>query len=326
MLALGIFSKALENQGMTTAIQKETQGEDKTTNQTMLQFLVNGASNKTKYNLHFDFGEENNKKFLNDGTKRIKFHEKLRKKLSKEFNISEDEIIITFPRKGSYQVTVIFMSIDFELKKEDLIEIFKNEKDELGKLKDVEKGLIIEGWKLSKNQLDYRGNNRDPFWAHKGAKRGKEKYIPPFGWIGYGLKVLDEYEDNEWLGMSNSEGEWCVAYHGVGKTYIPEEVVRTVGLIYKGGFKGSTRGKCTDDEDIRHKGKTCGLGVYCSPDIKYAERYAGKTEFNKKIYKVVLMLRVNPIKIRQSKKFPKEYILNPLKEEIRPYRILLKEV
>ena len=38
------------------------------------------------------------------------------------------------------------------------------------------------------------------------------------------------------------------------------------------------------------------------------------------------MLRVNPKKIRQSKTFPEEYILNPLREEIRPYRILLKEV
>ena len=326
LLALGIFSKALENQGIVTAIQKETQGEDKTTNQTILQFLVNGASDKAKYNLHFDFGEENNKKLLNDEAKRKKFHEKLRKKLSKEYNISEDEIIITFPRKGSYQVTVIFMSIDFELKKEDLIEKFKNEKDELGKLKDVEKGLIIEGCKLSKNHLDYRGNNRDPCWAGFGEKRGNEEYIPPIGWTGYGLKVLDVYEDNKWLGMSNSEGEWCVAYHGVGRFYSSEDVIRTVGLIYEGGFKPTDWGKCTDDDDIRHKGEKCGLGVYCSPDIKYAEGYAGVTEFNKKKYKVVLMLRVNPQKIRQSKSYPKEYILNPLREEIRPYRILLKEV
>ena len=71
------------------------------------------------------------------------------------------------------------MSIDFELKKEDLTVKFKNEKDELGKLKDVEKGLIIEGCKLTKNQLDYRGNNSDPYWASLGEKRGNEEYILP---------------------------------------------------------------------------------------------------------------------------------------------------
>ena len=86
--------------------------------------------------------------------------------------------------------------------------------------------------------------------------------------------------------MSNSEGEWCVAYHGVGDKYSSKDVIRTVGLIYKGGFLPSTWGKCTDDEDIRHKGQKCGLGVYCSPDIKYAEKYAGITEFNKKVIKL----------------------------------------
>ena len=49
----------------------------------------------------------------------------------------------------------------------------------------------------------------------KEAKRGGEEYIPPKGWIGYGLKVSDVYGDNTWIGMNNSKGEWCVAYHGV---------------------------------------------------------------------------------------------------------------
>ena len=324
--ALSIFSKSLENQGMTTAIQKETEGEDKNTLQTMLQFLVNGISNKTKYNLHFDFGEEKNKKLLKEENERKKFHEKLRKKLSKDFNINEEYIIITFPRKGSYQVTIIFNSNDFKLEKEDLMAKFSNEKDELGKLKDVEKGLIIDGCYLSKNQLDYRGNNRDPGWAGIGEKRGGEEYIPPIGWVGYGLKVLDVYEDNIWLGMNNIKGEWCVAYHGVGDGQPSEKVIKDAGLIYKGGFKSSHRNTQANVEDKRHPGKTCGYGVYCSPDIAYAEDYAGKTEFNGEKYKVVLMLRINPDKIRQSKDFPKEYILNPLKDEIRPYRILLKKV
>jgi hypothetical protein len=50
-----------------------------------------------------------------------------------------------------------------------------------------------------------------------GRKRGKkrgEEYIPPTGWIGYGLKVMGVYKDDVWLGMNNNKGEWCVAYHG----------------------------------------------------------------------------------------------------------------
>ena len=328
LYTLGVFSKVLENQGTTTAIEKNDDENDemkKDNAKTTLQFLVNGMSDKKKYNLHFDFGKNKNQKILNDADERKKLHDQLRKKLSQEYKIKEEDIIITFPRKGSYQVTIIFQSKDFELSEKDLLKKFKNEKGELGKLKNIEKGIILDGCKLSKDLLDSRGNNNDGGWAGKGEKRGGEEYIPPKGWVGYGLKVLDVYGDNTWLGMNNSPGEWCVAYHGVGRSEQPKEVSRITGIIYKSGFKASTWGKATNDPDLRHPGKVCGLGVYCTPDIAYAESYSGITQFNGKKYKCVLMLRVNPKKIRQSSSYRKEYILEPSKNEIRPYRILLKE-
>ena len=324
--ALGIFSKVLENQGMVTAIEKDNNSEDaKNTAQTSMQFLVNGMSDKSKYDLHFELGDAKNSQLLNDEEERRKFHDKLRKKLSKEYNIKEEDIIISFPRHGSYQVTIIFKSEDFKLEKDDLIKKFQNEKDELGKLKSIEQGIIIGGCCLHKNMLDPRGNNRDGGWAGIGEKRGGEDYIPPTGWTGYGLKVYDVYGDNTWLGMNNSTGEWCVAYHGVARASSPKEVAKITGLITQSGFKPSTGGKITTDPDLRHPGKKCGLGVYCSPDISYAEGYAGITQFNGENYKCVLMLRINPQKIRQSTTWPKEYILEPTTNEIRPYRILLKK-
>ena len=303
--ALGIFSKVLENQGMVTAIEKGSGEEEKQTAMTTMQFLVNGMSNRNKYNLHFDFGKEKNDKLLNDEEERIKFHDKLRKKLSKEYKIHEEDIIITFPRKGSYQVSVIFKSEDFTLSEDQLKEKFKNEKDELGKLKQIEKGIILDGCILNPSMLDHRGNNKDGGWAGNGEKRGGEDYIPPQGWIGYGLKVYDVYGDNTWIGMNNSKGEWCVAYHGVARGQEKKEVSRITGLITKSGFKPSAGGKATNDPDSRHPGKTCGLGVYCSPDISYAESYAGITEFNGEKYKCALMLRINPEKIRKSTSWPK---------------------
>ena len=328
LFALGIFSKALESQGMVTAIEKEANenDDDKKITQTSLQFLVNGMSDKKKYNLHFDFGEDKNKQLLNDENERKNFHDKLRKKLSKEYNIDEEEIIITFPRKGSYQVTIIFKSKDLNLNENDLMNKFKNEKDELSKLKKIESGIILSGCKLTPSLLDSRGNNQGDGWAKKGEKRGGEEYIPPTDWIGYGLKVYDVYENNTWLGMSNCPGEWCVAYHGVARGQSPEEVSKITGLIIKSGFKPSTWGKATNDEDLRHPGKKCGLGVYCTSDISYAESYSGITELNGEKYYCVLMLRVNPEKIRQSSSYPEEYILEPSQDEIRPYRILLKEI
>ena len=326
IFALGIFSKALESQGMVTAIEKNNDEDSQKSAQTTLQFLVNGMSDKSKYNLHFDFGKEKNNKLLEDENERKKFHDKLREKLSKEYNINEEDIIITFPRRGSYQVTIIFKSQDFKLNEQELKKKFQKDKDELSKLKKIESGIIFGGCKLKPSMLDYRGNNKDGGWAKKGEKRGGEEYIPPTGWIGYGLKVMDVYKDNTWLGNNNCKGEWCVAYHGVADGQSPKEVVNITGKICEGGFKPSKSGKCTCDDDLRHPGKKCGLGVYCSPDINYAERYAGITELNNEKYKCVLMLRINPSKIRQSKTYPKEYILDANPDEIRPYRILLKKV
>ena len=166
---------------------------------------------------------------------------------------------------------------------------------------------------------------KDGGWAGIGEKRGGEEYIPPIGWIGYGLKVIDYYIDNTWLGKSNCQGEWCVAYIGVGRDQSPEKVNMIIGSIIRGGFKPSFLAKAENDEDLRHPGKKCGRGVYCSPDINYAEAYAGITELDGEKYKCVLMVRVNPEKIRQSEAWPKEYILEASSDEIRPYRILLKK-
>ena len=164
-----------------------------------MQFLVNGISNKNKYDLHFDLGGDNNNKLLNVEEERIKFHDKLRKKLDKEYNMNEEDIIITFPWKGSYQLTVIFKSEDFQLNENELMMKFKNEK-ELGTLKNVVQGIIVNGYILNPNILAHRENNKDGGWAGKGEKRGGEIYIPPTGWTGYDLKVYNVYGDNTWLG------------------------------------------------------------------------------------------------------------------------------
>jgi len=97
---LGIFTKVLQNNGIITAIERNNTEESKNNAETNLQFLINGMSNKNKYNLHFDFGKEKNDKLLNDEKERIKFHDKLRKKLSKEYNINEEDIILLFQERA----------------------------------------------------------------------------------------------------------------------------------------------------------------------------------------------------------------------------------
>ena len=74
LFALGLLSKSLEDSGVETAIEtsinddqeNEKENDERTT---CLQFLTNGMMNKTKYDLHFDFGKEKNEELLNDEEK-----------------------------------------------------------------------------------------------------------------------------------------------------------------------------------------------------------------------------------------------------------------
>ena len=82
--------------------------------------------------------------------------------------------------------------------------------------------------------LDYRGNKY--IWNIR-EKIGNRHYYPPLGFIGFGLKVIDCYEENNWLGINNSPGEWCVAYHREGIFNSPKEIDRIICNIVNSGFK-----------------------------------------------------------------------------------------
>jgi len=185
----------------------------------------------------------------------------------------------------------------------------------------------MSGCKLSRNLLDSRGN-KVKGWSI-GEMRGNKPYDPPIGWIGIGLKVIDKYEDNIWIGKENLEGEWCVAYHGVGRRSESEEVKMNTGNIYKSQYKSGGGQEHEYEDDIFHPGKKVGRGVYCSPKIETAEGYSGISVINGIKYKTVLMNRVKPDAIRQCEcaKGNSEYwVVNGTTDEIRPYRILYKKV
>ena len=159
--------------------------------------------------------------------------------------------------------------------------------------------------------------------------RGNKPYDPPLGWIGIGLKVMDKYEDNIWIGKENIEGEWCVAYHGVGRNYSSNDVKKITGIIYKTRFKPGSGQYHKNCVDIFHPGQKVGEGVYCYPKIKIAEYYAGISKINGIKYKTVLMTRVKPDVIRQCKCTEDNegyWAVDGTPDKIRPYRILYKRV
>ena len=334
LFALGLLSKHLENLGIETAIEKDENSKEKNKDLTGLQFLFNGMVNKKKYDLDFEFDEQRKKELLNNKKENEKFKKNLKLKLSKDYNIPPEKIIITLPQKGSLHVQVIFQSEDFQnLNKNQFINKFKNDPEftELSNIKDIHEDVIMGGVKLNRSQLDRRGNRSDGWGV--GEKRGGKDYDPPIGWTGIGLKVWGRYDggDNTWIGMDNVPGEWCVAYHGVCNGQSSDNVKNITGIIYKkqqfkpGG--GQAHENCPDQY---HPGKKVGKGVYCTPTIKTAEGYAGESNINGQIYKTVMMVRVKPKAIRHcnvcdiSKK-DIYWVVNGTTDEIRPYRILYKK-
>ena len=131
----------------------------------------------------------------------------MRKKLSLEYNIPEDKIILTNPQKGSYSVQVIFQTDEFNEKNININKLkgncSDNEFKELKNLKEVHSGLIMGGCKLSEDMLDPRGN-RESGWGEN-EKRGGFKYIPPKGWKGYGLKDMDNMMEEIMIGFNIME-------------------------------------------------------------------------------------------------------------------------
>ena len=330
LFALGLISQNLENLGIETAIECSQDSDT-----TSLQFLTNGMINKKKYDLHFEFKEERNEELLNNKDEFEKFKETLKLKLSKDYNIPPEKIIVTLPQRGSLHVQVIFQTEEFNnLDKNDFINKFKNDNEfkELQTLKDIHEDIIMGAVKLKKSNLDPRGNRNDGWGV--GEKRGGKDYDPPIGFNGIGLKVMDKYDngDNTWLGMNNVPGEWCVAYHGVASGQSSDNVKSVTGKIVNTTFKAGDGQAHRNCPDQYHPGKNVGTGVYCTPTIKTAsDQYAGISEINGIRYKTVLMVRVKPSAIRHcdkcsDSKAPYNYwVVNGTTDEIRPYRILYKK-
>ena len=139
----------------------------------------------------------------------------MRKNLSKTLKIAPENIIFGSPRKGSVIIPLVFMKEN--IKNLD-IEAMKRDNLDIGELVELNKLPLYEYIYLDQDIFDSRYNNQnDNNWGQK-EKRGKEKYIPPNGWIGFGLNVEDNYDNGnaEWLCFGGIyENEYAIAYYPI---------------------------------------------------------------------------------------------------------------
>jgi len=113
LFALGLIAQNLEDLGIETAIEREENDEEEDAGTTCLQFITNGLAGKKKYDLHFEFDEKRNEELLDNEEEYEKFKKNLKLKLRKDYNISIDKIVVTFPQRGSFHVQLIFQSDEF---------------------------------------------------------------------------------------------------------------------------------------------------------------------------------------------------------------------
>lgn len=153
----------------------------------------------------------------------------------------------------------------------------------------------------------------------------QKKFVPPYGYTAIALNVKNLYGDTDWLGNSNTSGEWYIGYHGVKSSY-------AIKNICEQGFIKGPGQSCRNDSNTnsltQYTYPLCGEGSYFAQDINTASSYCNYISYNGKNYKVVFMCRVNPYLVRITGNGYGQDIMiagggTNTKNEVRPYKILI---
>lgn len=310
---LGALGEEYKKYGVSSIIEKQSNNINLC--EGIFKVLLSLYSLLPKYEIKIN-SESLISNFLSEPKNWILFIDDLKEKISEKFSIPYENIYIISYRIDLLEFTIVILEAPFiNLKRyENKFNIIVNCE------------TLLESVKLYPNFFENEFNRDINDWEKVNLERGGEKYFPPFGWKGLALKVLNKYDngDNSWLGNEGKEGEWAVAYHGIGKG---NEFKKLINILLYNLKKGPCQ-LYSSYENIRDdKMNEVGKGVYLTPDINVAENYANKIQFGerKSNFKFIIMCRVKPDMIRQPKGFTNNWVINDSYECLRPYRLLIKE-
>ena len=222
--------------GIEVVIDK-TKGKNIDDSLIVNQIISSGILQKSKYEIHFEDDIDINKKYAiinNENGEQEAFIEKTKGLLSQYIGIPKDDIFIGNIREGFLVYDVIF-------KKNHKVDVREKMKElaNLKKIKSIYEKNILGTCKLAKDMIDMRGKRNPEDWPTHQQNIGGFTYYPPtHNWVGYGLKVLGQYDNgnDDWFIMDGNVNEWAVAYHGT-KTKAVKQICEVNGKFFS-KFKG----------------------------------------------------------------------------------------
>ena len=312
---LGILGEEFRAYNIYSIIEKNS--EDDELMDGIFKVLLCVYSILPKYEIKID-SDPLKEKFLQNPKEWLNYVDDIKQKIISELSVSDIKFYIISNRIDLCEFTFIILN---------RVSINLQRYEKLYKIK-IRKDSLLEYVKLSPGFFESKYNREINDWEKKNFKRGGETYTPPYGWKGFALKVLNKFDngDNSWLGNEGKEGEWAIAYHGIGKGNVFKKMINIVLNNLRNG-PGQLYEQLINVRDKDNKRPLVGQGVYLAPDIIEAERYAQKVKLGNREndFQIIIMCRVKPSEIREAGRYPFNWILDDNYDCIRPYRILIKE-
>ena len=318
---LCLIGKILENHGIIVGIYKENNMKDRI-DLSAIQFIFSGLINKKKYKLGFSINKEKVNKIYDLSQRKI-FIEKWKGIIANKLNINQNLIILTNIRDGGGKK--LFLDLAFNPNVGIFEENYIKNRLIQGELISCQMLPLLEACRLSPSIFDQRYHKFYNF-PKNNLRRGGEQYIQPLSWAAYGINVQGKYDfgDNTWLGNKNKNGEFAVAYYGINNLF-NQNMNNIQSLLSLMGNQETGR-TFININNLRNPGQTCQTGAYFYKNPNHAENSSDAINIGGYQYKIMFMCRVNPSRIRQPENFKDCWILSPTSDEVRPYKILIKQI
>ena len=151
----------------------------------------------------------------------------------------------------------------------------------------LKKNYLIESCQINANKLDKK-YDAIYFKSEENDKIDGEKYYPPIGWFGIGLKNV-------------KEPNRPIAYLTFNKKLNKEPLQKILNEIIEKKNLDCLEKQSEKKEFDKRNWSAVGKGIYLFPNIEIAEKYTGTFDINNKKYKIVLLVKVVKDKIKEPK-------------------------